>query len=200
MTVRHPTWSMVSWYLLEPADTEHPCSTAMLVLSWLLLFPSSVLLPPGTLSSSLCTPPADLSSDPKLLWELPGIFPGILWESGREKCLFQRAEKPEGSVPPFSCYTELGSTRHNFASGLSFCSVRIKLQQLYSIEINVRHSKAALTFGIWAGTPRFTWGKHWAASSFALCLLHNKQTRAYLAFSSLGGRHLSPDAAPVAKH
>lgn len=96
--------------------------------------------------------------------------------------------------------TKLGSTRHNFASGLSFCSVRIKLQQLYSIEINVRHSKAALTFGIWAGTPWFTWGKHWAASSLELCLLHNKQTRAYLAFRSLGGRRLSPDAAPVASH
>lgn len=133
-------------------------------------------LPAGSISSLPGTPPAGLSPDPKLLWELPGIFPGILWESGHEKCLFQRAEKPEGSVPPFSCHTKLGSTRHNFASGLSFCSVRIKLQQLYPIEINVRHSKAALTFGIWAGTPQFTWGKHWAASSLELCLLHNKQT------------------------
>lgn len=176
MTVRQPTWSMASRYLLEPADTEQLCSTAVLVLSWLPLFPSSVLLPPSTISSSLCTPPAGLSPDPQLLWELPGIFPVILWESGHEKCLFQRAEKPEGSVPPFCCCTKFVSTRHNFAWCLSFCSVRIKLQQLYPIEISVRHSKATLTFGIRAGTPWFTWGKHWAASSLEPCLLHNKKT------------------------
>lgn len=115
MTVRQPTWCMFSWYHLEPADTEHPCSSAVLVLSWLPLFLSSVLLPPCTISSSLCTPPAGFSPDPKLLWELPGISPGILWQSGCEKCLFQRAEKPEGNVPLFSCYTKLSYTRHNSA-------------------------------------------------------------------------------------
>lgn len=98
---------MASWYLLEQADTEWLCSSALLVLSWLPPFPSPVLFPPTSISSSLFTPLTELSPDLKLLLESFLTFfleyYGSL--SGSEKCLSHRAEKAEGSVQPSSCYT-----------------------------------------------------------------------------------------------
>ena len=69
--VGQPEQSVAPWYVPEQADdTEQLCSSAALVLSWLPLFPSPVLFPPTSISSSLCTPPAGLSPDPRLLLEI----------------------------------------------------------------------------------------------------------------------------------
>lgn len=60
--------------------------------------------------------------------------------------------------------------------------MRIKLQQLYPIEISVRHSKATLTFGIRAGTPRFTWGKALGSIQLRALLAAQQKTMGLFSF------------------
>lgn len=89
--------------------------------SLLVVFASPVLFTPISVPSSLCIPTAGLSPDPKfLLLSVLAFFLEYCCRRygslcGSVKCLLRRAEKAEGSVQPFSCYTTVSSTRHDFA-------------------------------------------------------------------------------------
>lgn len=106
------TRSIASCYLPEQSSMNY---------SFLVVFASPVLFTPTNVPRSLCIPTAGLSPDPKFfLLSVLAFFLEYCCRRygslcGSVKCLLHRAEKAEGSVQPFSCYTTLSSTRHDFA-------------------------------------------------------------------------------------
>lgn len=188
---------MASWYLLEQADTEWLCSSALLVLSWLPPFPSLVLFPPTSISSSLFTPLTELSPDLKLLLESFLTFfleyYGSLSRS--EKCLLHRAEKAEGSVQPSSCYTRRLPQRPLCLRSFIFFSEN-QAPAIASHSNQCQAHKGNCNIWHLSRNPPIYMGKAPGSIQLRALLAAGQKPSVYLAFSSLGARCLSPDAAP----